>query len=194
VKSRTSRALARLRGRLGVAIAVAVAVALIAAVPAARTAVADVVTMSSTSPGRDPQRRPADVPATPEPLRSARTVSLDEARRLAVPVGVPTRTRPAGGGVGLRPGRRRLAAVVSLIFRGGAVRVDEYAGTFELSFVKMGGDISYVTVHGEAAIWLAEPHALTYVDSTGVVRTATTRLAGPTLLWQDDTVATGSRA
>jgi len=76
--------------------------------------------------------------------------------------------------VGLRPGRRRLAAGRLADLRGGAVRVDEYAGTFELSFVKMGGDISYVTVHGEAAIWLAEPHALTYVDSTGVVRTATT--------------------
>ena len=35
---------------------------------------------------------------------------------------------------------------------------------------------------------MAAPHDVTYVDRDGVERTATTRLAGPTLVWQSGAV------
>jgi hypothetical protein len=79
--------------------------------------------------------------------------------------------------------------VVSLRFRGGAIRIDEYDGRFDLTFVKTAGDITYLEVKGGMAIWVNGQHQISYVDRLGVIQPATLRLAGPTLLWQNGQVA-----
>ncbi len=192
VKSRTARALARLRTHLGIAIAVAAAAAIIVLVPPVRTAAADIVTSVLRLAGVEVHISPAGdkPPASPQPLPFTRVVSLDEARRLAhFPIGVPT---ALGAPTEVRisdPAADGSPRVVSLFFRRGSVRLDEYSGRFELMFVKTARDVSYLTVRGAPALWLAGPHELTYVDTSGVVRTPTTRTAGLTLIWQRDEVA-----
>ena len=72
---------------------------------------------------------------------------------------------------------------MSLLYRGGTVRIDEYDGRFDLAFTKTTDDLTFLTIAGTSAIWLPDPHTLTYVDGSGQSHPATTRLAGPTLLW-----------
>lgn len=188
VKSRTSRAMAKLRTRLGVAIAVVVAALVIIAVPPARTAVADVISHVLRFAGvevRHGSGAPVIIPVSPSPLPSTRAVTLDEARRLArFPVGMPTGLGTPFAVYVSDPDGDGAPRVVSLLFRGGAVRIDEYDGQFDLTFSKTAGDVTWMQVGAQPALWLAKPHPVTYVDRTGVSWPATTRLAGPTLLWQ----------
>ncbi len=195
VKSRTSRALAQLRTRLGVAIAVAVAAGVIAVVPATREAVADMVVNVLRFAGVEIHTGAAAPPGTPAPaasavLPSARPVGLDEARRLAhFRIGVPASLGDPEQIWVSDPGPDGAPRVVSLLYRGATVRIDEYDGRFDLTFIKTAGNVSYLQVKGYPAAWITGTHELSYIDRSGVVRPATTRLAGPTLLWQDDQVA-----
>jgi RNA polymerase sigma factor (sigma-70 family) len=195
VKSRTSRALARLRTRMGVAIAVAVAAAVIAVVPNSRTAVADVVSTILRFAGVEIHTTGSEhnhgvAPTTVAPLPSARPVSLDDARRLTqFAIGVPAALgAPEAVWVSdlTADGSPR---VVSLLYRGGALRIDEYDGRFDLAFVKTAHDVTYLDVNGSPALWIGGPHQLSYVDSVGLVHPTTARQAGPTLLWQNGAVA-----
>ncbi len=197
VKSRTSRALAKLRTRLGIAIGVAVAVAAVVAVPPARSAVAHAVARVLRFAGvevQDSSREPGGavrvvVPINPRPLPSSHPVSLAEARRLAAfPVGVPAELGQPDEVWVLDQAADGTPRVVSLLFRGGTVRVDEYDGSFDLMFAKIANDVSWTEVREDTALWLAGPHLVTYVDRAGQRHPATSRLAGPTLLWQDGIV------
>lgn len=123
------------------------------------------------------------LPATPSPIPSIRTADLGEARRTALfPVmspavlGSPDRVLLADSDMNGAP------RVVSLVYRGGTVRFDQFDGTLEAAFLKTAPNAEWVTL-GDSAIWLSEPHPVTYVGRDGVARTETARLAGPTLIW-----------
>jgi RNA polymerase sigma factor (sigma-70 family) len=187
VKSRTSRALARLRTRLGIAIGVAIAAGVIAVVPNTRAAVADIVSHILRFAGVEIHTGappPTVGPASPvPPLPTTRAVSLDEARRLArFPVGVPASLGPPETILVSDPAPDGSPRVVTLLYRGGAIRVDQYDGQFDLMFMKTVGELSYVQVKGTTAIWLADAHDLSYLDRQG--KPQKVRAAGPTLLWQ----------
>jgi hypothetical protein len=50
-----------------------------------------------------------------------------------------------------------------------------------------GGRLRFVTVRGTTGYWVGgEPHLFYYVDSDGVPRQETIRLAGNVLLWEED--------
>jgi RNA polymerase sigma factor (sigma-70 family) len=192
VKSRTSRALARLRTRFGVAIAVAVAAGVIAVVPDTRQAVADVVSHILRFAGveihTDGSRPPTGLPSV-APLPSTQAVSLEQARRLArFPVGVPASLGAPEAVSVSDPAPDGSPRVVTLLYRGGSVRIDEYNGWFDLSFVKTARDVAFVEVRGTSAVWLDDVHVLSYTDRTGGAQPSTIRLSGPTLLWQNGEV------
>jgi RNA polymerase sigma factor (sigma-70 family) len=193
VKSRTARALAKLRTRLGVAIAVLAVVVAIIAIPPARSAVGSVISHVFRFAGVEIRHggghAAPTLPASPAPIPSTGPVTLAQARRIATfPIGVPavlgvpekvlvSDFDPAGA-----------PRVVSLLYRGGAIRVDEFDGQFDLAFTKVADDTKWLTVGGAQAVWLPTPHPLTYVDRQGVSHPATTRLSGPTLLCAGDGV------
>ena len=192
VKSRTSRALARLRTRLGIAIGVAIAAGVIAVVPDTRAAVADIVSHILRFAGVEIHTgapAPSLAPTSPAAaLPSTRQVSLDEARRLArFPVGVPASLGQPESILVSDPAPDGSPRVVTLLYRGGSVRIDEYDGRIDLTFTKMVGDVTFVRVKGTDAIWLASAHELSYMDRQGKPREF--RTAGPTLLWQYGGVA-----
>lgn len=55
--------------------------------------------------------------------------------------------------------------------------------------VAQESDIRGVTVRGRFGIWIEDgPHVVTYLDSDGLERTETTRLAGNVLMWEEDGV------
>lgn len=189
VKSRANRALAKLRTQLIVWIVVILAVVTAVVVPPVRNAVADVIgsilrfggIQVSTS---DPS--PTIAP-TPSPIPSSFSADLETARRRALfPVGVPRAlgepTSVVLGDVDSRGAPR----VVTLLFRGGSVRLDEFDGHLSPEFAKKAGldDLDWVTVKGKYGIWLGKPHAIAYIDREGVEQVATARTAGPTLAWE----------
>jgi hypothetical protein len=118
-----------------------------------------------------------------------RTAALDEARRTAlfgvrVPaaLGAPDQVQvgdpdPAGA-----------PRVVTLLYRGGAVRLDEFDGTVSPYFFKTAPEARWVDVGTADGIWLPAPHPVTYVGRDGQEHTETARLAGPTLIWTDGEV------
>jgi hypothetical protein len=190
VKSRTSRALAKLRTRLGVIVAaIVVASALIVAAPPARHAVAHVLHSVLRFAGIEVTSAPITLPRSPAPLPSAGPVTLAQARTLvSFPIGVPA---ALGGPERVEvadPGANGAPRVVSLFYRGGVIRLDEFDGSLDGGFVKSTGDVVWVEVHGRTAIWLPTPHPLEYVDRAGVTHTDAGRLAGPTLFWQSGAV------
>ncbi|WP_223201000.1 hypothetical protein [Micromonospora sp. M42] len=76
--------------------------------------------------------------------------------------------------------------VVSLLYRGGTVRLDAFDGSLDIVFHKrsLGADVTLTQVGGEFAIWVGGPHALAYVDRSGTERVATARLSAATLIWE----------
>lgn len=173
-----------------VAVASAVLVCALIAISPARAAVADAVTGLLRFAGIEirSERGPAALP-TPSPVPSVRQVGLDEARRLAkFPVRVPERLG--------EPERVILAdpapdapRVVSLLYRGGTVRLDEFDGRVEPVFMKQAPGAEWVDLGSYPAAWLSAPHPVTYIDRTGVQRVESARLAGPTLIWTDGTAS-----
>jgi hypothetical protein len=170
----------------GAAAAVAVVVGV---VPPARAAVTDAVGRVLRFAGveirdGDPGTLPSPLPSSPSPLPRVRSVALDEARRLATfPVlapavlGVPEDVQLAD------PAPDGAPRVVTLLYRGGTVRIDQFDGRVEGHFLKKVAGASFVTVRGDFAVWLPEPHPVVYVDRFGVTREEAARLAGPTLIW-----------
>ncbi|WP_018352864.1 RNA polymerase sigma factor [Longispora albida] len=181
VKSRTSRALDRLRGRLGIALALLVAAAVVLAVPPARRVVADVferiiriggVVVHRGAPGQ-PSGSPGPVSASPSesPMAVPPWVATPAA------LGTPERA------VALDPDAQGRPRVVSLFYRGGTVRVDVFdgRGVFEKHVY---GQAQRVAVRElDDALWLPGPHDLLYFDRAMTQRTGVARLAGPTLIW-----------
>jgi RNA polymerase sigma factor (sigma-70 family) len=192
VKSRTSRALAKLRTRLGAAVAVTVAVvAAIAVVPPARHAAASVIDHLLRFAGIEVHvgAPPAPLPASPDPLPSAGPVSLAEARRAArFPVGVPAALGEPEQVIVADPDPDGAPRIVSLLYRGGTVRLDEFDGSLDGAFQKSTPDATWADVAGATALWLSTPHPVVYVGRDHVTRAETGRLAGPTLIWQSGPV------
>jgi hypothetical protein len=186
VRARLTRpAPARHRARRWVLAGAAALVGAVAVVAPARAAVIDAVGTVLRIAGvevRD-EPDPGGLPATPSPLPSLRTAALDEARRVAL---FPVRV-PAGLGAPERveladPDAAGAPRVVSMSFRGGTVRFDQFDGAPSPVFFKTAADAEWVEV-GTIGIWLAGPHPVTYVGRDGVERVETARLAAPTLIW-----------
>jgi hypothetical protein len=172
-----------------VAAASAVLVCALVALSPARVAVADAVDGLLRFAGIEirPERGRVDLPA-PSPVPSVRQVGLDEARRLAkFPVRVPDQLGEPERVDVADPAPDGAPRVVSLFYRGGTIRLDEFDGRFEPVFMKQAPNAEWVDVDGYPAVWLPAPHPVTYVDRTGVRRVASARLAGPTLIWTDGT-------
>jgi hypothetical protein len=172
------------RARVWVAAVVAALIATVAAVAPARAAVVDVVGDLLHVAGVEIRREPprAAPPATPSPLPSA-TASA------AFPAGVPAHLGEPEEVLRSDPDAAGRPRVVTLIYRGGAVRLDAFDGRLDTTFFKTAPDARFVEVPGSiGAAWLPGPHPVTYVGRDGVPRTETARLAGPTLVWATDTV------
>lgn len=170
---------------------VAVVVIVVAAVGPARAAVVDAVDgllrIAGIELRRDPP--PGGLPATPSPLPSLRTADLDEAQRVALfPVRVPSVLGPPGQVQLGDPDPAGAPRVVTLVYKGGLVRLDEFDGGVSPAFFKSAPDARWTTIGTDDGIWLPEPHPVTYVGRDGVERTGTARLAGPTLIWTNGEV------
>ncbi|MEV4346861.1 hypothetical protein AB0J83_20575 [Actinoplanes sp. NPDC049596] len=166
------------RWRVWVAGAVTALVASVLLVAPARAAVVEVVAGVLRVAGIEVRREAAPpAPAvSPRPLPSTGEISLDEARKIArfpAALGDPERVEVAD--------QRR---VVSLIYRGGTIRLDQFDGSAG-AFLKQAGQAEWTDVGGALAVWLPGPHTLTYIDRAGVEHSATARLATPTLIWDD---------
>jgi hypothetical protein len=163
----------------------------IAVVPQTRAAVAHAATALLRFAGIELDSSPTNgsLPATPSPLPGIRSAALEEARRIArFPISVPAALgRPENVELA-DPDASGAPRVVSLLYRGGTVRLDEFDGRLDLSFTKnvAADDPVWVDVNGHQAVWIPTPHPVTYVDRDGVSHEETARLAGATLIWQDD--------
>jgi len=165
---------------------VAAAVCTVVAVPPARATVTDAVAGLLRLAGVEVRREPVPpgVPATAQPVPSTRSTDLTQARRLArFTVRVPTELGEPDRVTLSDPDEGGAPRVVTLLYDGGKVRLDQFDGTLDTSFAKTAPDARWSQVDDRPAIWLPGPHAVTYVDRAGVPRTETARLAGPTLIW-----------
>ena len=166
--------------------AVAVLIAVLAGVAPARAAVVDAVGGLLRIAGIEirPDPAPGTLPATPAPLPSLRTPGLEDARGMALfPVRVPAALgAPERVELG-DPDSSGAPRVVTLVYRGGAVRLDQFDGAVSPSFFKSAPAARWTEIAGAQALWLPEPHPVTYVGRDGAEHTGTARLAGPTLIW-----------
>ena len=178
-------------GRRWVLAGIAALIAVVAGVAPARAAVVDAVGGLLRIAGIEVRREPAPggLPSRPSPLPSVSTVALADARRVALfPLRVPA-TLGAPEQVQLGdPDPAGAPRVVTLVYRGGTVRLDEFDGAVSPYFFKSAPEAEWTDVGGKQAIWLPAPHPVTYVGRDGVERTETARLAGPTLVWTGDEV------
>jgi hypothetical protein len=177
------------RRRIAAVSAAIAAAVVVGVVPPARAAVTDAVGRVLRFAGveiRDPETMPVPLPSSPSPLPSVRSAALDEARRVAkFPVlapralGVPEDVQLAD------PAPDGAPRVVSLFYRGGTIRIDQFDGRAEGMFLKKAAS-EFVQVRGDFAVWVSQPHPVVYIDRFGVERTEAARLAGPTLIWADE--------
>jgi hypothetical protein len=115
-------------------------------------------------------------------------VTLDGARRAArFPVKVPATLGTPEQVQIADPGPDGAPRVVTLFYRGGQIRIDEFDGRLDLGFIKTQyhDDWQWLDMDGRTALWFPSPHAIAYVDRNGVSRLETARLAGPTLVLDD---------
>ncbi|MGV9763764.1 hypothetical protein [Micromonospora tulbaghiae] len=189
----TARVRARLdapapRRRWRYVLAAALAALLVAALPPGRAAVAGAVTGLLRFSGVVVDTAPAPPPpGTPSPLPAQHQVALAEAQRqVRFPIRVPARLGAPERVLVADPDGAGAHRVVSLLYRGGTVRLDAFDGSLDIVFHKRsaGADVTLTQVGGEFAIWVGGPHALAYVDRSGTERVATARLSAATLIWE----------
>ncbi|WP_290866601.1 RNA polymerase sigma factor [Hamadaea sp.] len=186
VKSRASRALAKLRTQLIVAGLVIATVLTVVFVPPVRTAVADVVTSILRLGGVEVRRgEPApSIAPTPSPLPNLTSGDLARARaQAAFPIGVPAALGDPQRVELADPGPDGHPRVVTLVYSG--VRLDEFDGQLDLAFSKTADGVEWV---GADMIWVSKPHPIVYVDRWGRSHQETARLSGPCLVWQRGSV------
>lgn len=130
---------------------------------------------------------PTGLPSVPAPLPGQRVADLPTARGestfpVLVPdaLGEPERVLLIDGD----PPR-----VVSLLYRGGTVRLDEFDGRMDFAMYKKlvgGAGVEWVPYQlgSEPAIWVDRPHEVIYVDERGGYHQESARLAAKTLIWQ----------
>jgi hypothetical protein len=182
---------ARHRVRRWVLAGIAALVGTVVVVAPARAAVIDAVGGLLRIAGIEVRQEPdvGGLPARPSPLPSQRSASLDAARKAALfPVRELTALGPADEVLLADPDSNGAPRVVSVIYRGGAVRFDQFDGEMDPFFFKTASDARWIEIGGKQGIWLPGPHPVTYVDRAGVERTETARLATPTLIWVDGPV------
>jgi hypothetical protein len=163
-----------------VAIVVALGV-LITVSPPVRAAVAHLlrfagIEFSSEAPG--------PLPSSPAPLPGQRETDLPGAQRVsAFPIAVPDKLGPPEQVLLIDGTPPR---VVSLLYRDGTVRLDEFDGVADLAMFKKLGpyDFEYIQVGGDNAVWVPRPHDVYYVDRNGITRTESARLSARTLVLQ----------
>ena len=174
------------------AAAAAVLALVLVVVPQGRAAVASAVSGVLRFAGVEVHKGRPHVQSLPSPLPSTRSTGLDEARRLAkFPISVPARLGVPDDVQTADPAPDGAPRVVSLLYHGGAVRLDEFDGELDIGFVKTqpDPDMLWVDLKGATALWLPHPHALAYVDRAGIRHEETARLAGPTLIWSNGRVS-----
>jgi hypothetical protein len=189
VRTRLSASAGRPSRRWPAAAAVVLLALAIALVPQTRAAVANATTAILRFAGIELASGPPTktLPARPSPLPTTGSVTLQQARQRArFPVGVPTRLGPPERVLVSDPDATGAPRVVSLLYRGGTVRLDELDGTLAPFFAKKldVGGVVWTDVQGRPALWIPAPHTVVYVDRNGVERSETARLAGATLIWQ----------
>ncbi|WP_436529339.1 hypothetical protein [Actinoplanes sp. HUAS TT8] len=168
------------------AIVAALVIAVAAISPARATVVGAILRLAGVEVRQDQPRGP--LPATPSPIPSVRSADLDEARRVALfPVGVPDALGSPDRVLLADSDKNGGPRVVSLLYRDGTVRFDQFDGALDPVFLKATTNAEWVTL-GDGALWLSEPHPVTYVGRDGVSRTETAHLAGPTLIWVNGSV------
>lgn len=149
--------------------------------PAVRAAVFDLLRIGGVEIHENEPAPPT--PTVEAPLPGERDVSLAQARDA---VDFPLRL-PAGLG---EPDAVWVTGdrVVTMAF--GAVRIDQFDGGLDPIFEKftMAEDIHRVTVGDQPGIWVDRPHVVLYTDEHGTTRDEAARLAGSTLIWEDDGV------
>jgi hypothetical protein len=174
-----------------VAVAAVVVALAIALVPQSRAAVAHAVTGLLRFAGVEVRQGEPSPAVSPSPLPSLRSAGLDEARRRAhFTVGVPARLGVPDDVQIADPAPDGAPRVVSLLYRAGTVRLDEFDGRLDLAFMKTmaTNDSQWVDVRGVTGLWFPTPHGVTYVDRLGVTHEETSRMAGSTLVWNDGAV------
>ncbi|WP_444947083.1 hypothetical protein [Micromonospora ureilytica] len=191
VRARLDRPALRWRALVAAAL-----VALIVAVvlPPTRVAIADAVAGLLRFAGVSIATAPAPTPpgGTASPLPGQRAVALDEAQRaVRFPIRLPAKLGPPERVLVADPDATGRYRVATLLYDGGALRVDAFDGRLNLSFHKevIPPGAEWVQVNGDFAVWVDGPHVLSYVDRAGGIRSETARLAASTLIWQDNDVS-----
>ena len=170
---------------------VAALLGIVLVVPPARAAVVDAVGGLLRVAGVEVRTgaAPQVLPGPPSPLPSARGAGLADARRAAAfPVAVPALLGEPEQVVLADPDPGGAPRVVTLVYRGGTVRLDQFDGNLGSGFIKTARDATWTQVGAAQAIWVALPHPLTYVDRAGVEHTEGARSAGPALIWSSGPV------
>ncbi|WP_127507938.1 hypothetical protein [Actinoplanes solisilvae] len=178
------------RLRMWLAAAVAAVAITVVAVEPARAAVVDAVVSVLRVAGIEVRQSGQAAPpaATPSPLPSTGEVTVAQAeQRAPFPVRWPEKLGPPERVEIVDPDAAGMPRMITAQYRGGAVRFDQIDGEAG-SFIKQTQQAEWVDLPGSMAVWLPVRHALTYVDRDGVERTATTRLATPTLIWESGRV------
>ncbi|MEU5943347.1 hypothetical protein ABZ807_30240 [Micromonospora sp. NPDC047548] len=171
-------------------LAAALVALLVAVLPPGRAALADAVAellrfagiTIATSPA------PALPTGTPSPLPAQRPAALHEAqRKVLFPIRIPAKLGPPEQVLVADVDGMGTYRVATLLYRGGALRIDAFDGGLDPVFQKQasGPGVDWVEVNGDFAVWIGGPHALAYVDRAGTVRVETARLAASTLIWQE---------
>jgi hypothetical protein len=170
-------------------IAAALVALLVVLLPPGRAALADAVAgllrfagiSIATSPA------PALPTGTASPLPSQRAADLDEAQgKVRFPIRLPAKLGPPEQVLVADLDGTGTYRVATLLYRGGALRIDAFDGRLDPVFQKQvsGPGVDWVEVNGDFGVWIGGPHALAYVDREGKVRMETARLAASSLIWQ----------
>ncbi|HEX2774460.1 MAG TPA: hypothetical protein VHN18_18800 [Micromonosporaceae bacterium] len=167
---------------------------LVALLPPGRAALADAVTglLRFAGISIDTSSAPALPTGNPSPLPSQRPAALDEAQRMVrFPIRLPAKLGPPEQVQVADPDGTGAYRVVTLIYRGRALRIDAFDGRLDPAYLKQasGPGVDWVQVSGDFAVWIDGPHTLTYLDRAGNVRAETARLAASTLIWQEGGVS-----
>ncbi|MFG1888681.1 hypothetical protein ACGFIR_12530 [Micromonospora sp. NPDC049051] len=196
----TARVRARLaapaprRRRWRLFLAAALTAVVVAVLPPGRAALADAAAGLLRFAGIAIVTTPAPVSptGTPSPLPSQRPAAVSEAqRKVRFPIRVPAKLGPPEQVFVADPDASGAHRVATLLYRGGALRIDAFDGRLDLAFHKgtSATGVSWVQVDGEFGVWVEAPHEVAYVDRAGAVRVETARLAASTLIWQMDGVS-----
>jgi hypothetical protein len=174
---------ARRRPRWRIWLAVLLGAVTLALLPVAAQAVDALLDFAGI--GIRPTPAPS-LPATPSPLPGATIAGVAGLQdKVLFPVRTPAALGDPEKVILGEPGKDGKSRVLSFAYRHDTVQFDTFDGRLDLAFIKTGAvDTEWTEVNGTTALWLPTTHALVYVDRSGVTRTETARLSGPTLIWE----------